>query len=266
MKTLLVLTMLAGWQPLDTPGWLDFVEGSFNEARERAAASNTADGLALACRSGLVIGGFKEHGSKSVTSLHRALDDCEKALALDPNNVVAGVSYAIGIGYEAKRIRKASYVKASKERLEALVARLPDDPLAVAAMGGWHSAVSNAGFLARLALGASRKEAQKYFERAIALDDQSVGTRFEYVRFLARGDKEERALARKELSVALSIRPKDAAEEIMLKRLAALMEPLESDDKKAAKNTVIETSAFDDIAEWDEIEPYPLKPLKNHSS
>ncbi len=266
MKTILVLSMLAGWQPFNTPGWLDFVEGSFDEARERGAATNTADGLALACRSGLVIGGFKQHGSESVTSLHRALDDCEKALALDPDNVVAAVSYAIGIGYEAKRLRKASYVKASKERLEALVTRLPDDPLIVAAMGGWHSAVSNAGFLARLALGASRKEAQEYFERAIALDGQSIGTRFEYVRFLARGDKEERALARKELAIVLTLRPRDAAEKIMLKRLSALMEPLESGDKKAAKNTVIETSAFDDIDEWDEIEPYPLKPFDGQHS
>jgi tetratricopeptide (TPR) repeat protein len=267
MKTAVFLMLaLTSWQPADTPGWQDFVSGAFDSARERAAASHTADGLALACRSGLVIGGFQETGEASVISLHRALEDCSAALHMDPHNIVASVSYALALGYEGKRLKKASYIKASRERLEHCLAHHPDDPLVTAALGGWHSAVSNAGFLARLALGGSRKDAENYFRRAIELDDRSVGTRFEYIRFLARGGSDERAEALRQLRITLGIKPEDAAEEIMLARLAELTAPLEADDKNAARDTVERTAAFRDLADMRDMETrFPLEPLENYN-
>lgn len=257
---------LTSWQPADTPGWRDFVTGDFERARDAAAASHTANGLALACRSGLVIGGFQENGEKSVEALHRALEDCSAALHMDPHNIVASVSYALALGYEGKRLKKASYIKASRERLEHCLAHHPEDPLVTAALGGWHSAVSNAGFLARLALGGSRKEAERYFRHAIELDGRSVGTRFEYIRFLARGGSDDRAEALRQLRITLTIKPEDAAEEIMLARLAELIAPLEADDKKAARETVFRTAAFRDIADMRDMETrFPLEPLENYS-
>lgn len=268
MKTAVFLMFaLSSWQPADTPGWQDFVSGAFENARERAAASHTADGLALACRSGLVIGGFQQTGEASVVSLHRALEDCSEALHMDPHNIVASVSYALALGYEGKRLKKASYIKASRERLEHCLAHHPDDPLVTAALGGWHSAVSNAGFLARVALGGSRKDAEAYFQRAIELDPRSVGTRFEYVRFLARGGKDDRKEALKQLHATLAIKPDDAAEEIMLARLAELIVPLEADDKKAARDTVERTAAFRDLADMRDMETrFPLEPLENYNA
>ncbi|WP_262692375.1 tetratricopeptide repeat protein [Kordiimonas aestuarii] len=262
MKTAAFLMLiLTSWQPAETPGWPDFVNGAFSKARDVAAASNTVDGLALACRSGLVIGGFKQDGEQSVLSLHRALADCEAALKLDPHNVVASVSYALALGYEGKRLKKASYINASREQLEHALEQTPGDPLIMAALGGWHSAVSNAGFLARIALGGSRKDAEQYFRQAIALDDRSIGIRFEYVRFLARGDREERAQALKQLKIVLSLSPEDAAEKIMQTRLSELLKPLEQDDKSEARDTVFRTSAFRDIRDWSDLEPYQLMPL-----
>ncbi|WP_417449089.1 tetratricopeptide repeat protein [Kordiimonas sp.] len=268
MKTAIVSLMLVlnSWQPDHTPGWAAFVAGDFSRAREEGAAAKTADGLALACRSGLVIGGFRATGKDVVLSLHRALQDCEAALEIDPHNIVASVSYSLALGYEGKRLKKASYIKASRERLEHCLEHHPGDPLVLAALGGWHSAVSNAGFLARLALGGSRDQAEQYFTRAIELDSTSIGTRFEYVRFLARGDNKERSEALTQLAIVLALPPADAAEKIMKERLAQLIPMLEANDKKGVRERVMETAAFRDIADWRDFEGYPLVPIENYKS
>ena len=264
--TVFLLLALTNWQPADTPGWHDFVTGAFSTAREVAAAANTADGLALACRSGLVIGGFQEDGRQSVISLHRALKDCENALELEPHNIVASVSYALALGYEGKRLKKASYIKASRERLEHCLAHHPDDPLVMAALGGWHSAVSRAGLLARIALGGSTKDAEAYFKRAIAIDGTAIDIRFEYVRFLGRGGRDDRAEALRQLDIVLGLKPTDAAEKIMQERLMLLRAPLKADDKNEVRDIILQTSAFRDIADWRDIEPHTLVPIENYDS
>jgi tetratricopeptide (TPR) repeat protein len=260
MKSIaLLFLIMGGWIADDAPGWPAYEAGDFLRARDAGEASDIADGLALACRSGLVIGGFYETGEAAVATLHRALDDCDKALKIDPNHKIAGVSYAIALGYEAKRLKKADYVKASKKRLEALLERFPDDAVVVAAYGGWHSAVSNAGLLARIALGGSRKEADKRLREAVALDPVSVGIRYEYVRFLAKGGRSDRREALGELKVFFAMTPRDAAEALMQERMQVLTAPLEADDKDALKDALKASAAFAGLSEVEGPEPYPLE-------
>ena len=249
------------------PGWDAYVSGDLMTAREsaqNAARENpTADSFALACRAGLAIGGFMETGETAVQSLHQSLKDCEQALRLEPEHYVAALSHAIAIGFEGLRLRKASYARASKREIEAFIQLYPQNALARGSLAGWHAAVADEGWLARLFLGASRARAKSLYSEALVLPNLEAPLTYEYIRFLAGGNAPDRKKAASLASQMLSGFPKDGFEAILHKRLEILASALRSADEKLIEESVEKATPFSGIDDWGrpsavEIAAYPL--------
>lgn len=251
-----------------TPGWDAFVAGDLMAARamaQKAAKDNpTADSFALACRAGLAIGGFMETGEQAVQSLHQSLKDCEQALGLDPNHYVAALSHAIAIGFEGLRLRKVSYARASKREIEAFIRLYPQNALARGSLAGWHAAVAEEGWLARLFLGASRARAKSLYAEALVLPNLEAPLTYEYIRFLARGNAPDREKAVDLAAQMLAWPPKDGFEAILHERLKPLVAALKSADDGRIEEGVLVAKPFNGIDKWGkpntvEIAAYPLK-------
>ncbi len=256
------------------PGWSAYQAGDFNVARSEAAAgasqSDSADAYALACRAGLVVGGFLESGKAAVDSLHKALRDCEHALSLEPAHYVAGLSHAIALGFEGLRLRKASYARASKREIEALIKKYPDNALALGALAGWHAAVAREGWLARVFLGASRTRAATLYSRATRLPNAEFPLTYEYIRFLAAGKADDRATAATMIEGAIEAGAKDGLDILLLDRSSEVLKAIRAMSKQQLRDSLRAATPFSDIDEWGtpehtSVAPYPLrKPLKTN--
>ncbi len=246
-------------------GWQYYLAGEFDTARSMARTSGTPEGYALACRAGMVAGGFLETGrAAAVRSLHQALKDCEQALIADPNSYVAGLSHAIAIGFEGLRLRKASYARASRREIEALIDKYPDNALATGALAGWHAAVAREGWLARLFLRASRSDAKTLYRQAMDMPDAELPLYYEYIRFLAEGDKAERLEAIGLIQSAINKGANDGLGRLLLTRCQNLLKALESGKNRQIQEAIDKATPFIEIDEWGtrektDVSAYPLR-------
>ena len=239
----------------DSPaGWQAYLEGDFARARTEASLSANnrpdADTFGLACQTGLIVGGFFESKAQAVQSLHSALGACDQALMLEPDHYVAGLSHAIALGFEGLRLRKASYARASKREIEALIAKYPRNAVARGALAGWHAAVAREGWLARLFLGASRARAKSLYKEAFALPGVELPLTYEYVRFLAAGNSAEQQQAQSLLNDALARSAQNGLEALLLRKMKDLSTALASGKKKEIKASIRATIPFGDIDRW----------------
>lgn len=248
------------WPEGALPGWDDYVSGNFSAARSHARAARSAEGYALACRSGLVLGSYFETGNTAVRTLHQALEDCEASLALDPSHYVAGLSHAIALGFEGRRLRKVRYARASIREIRALIDRYPENGMALGALAGWNAEVAREGFFARLLLRASKKRAAALYEEALGLPNAGLPLAFEHVRFLAQGKKNERQQAAMKIRQTLAAKPQDAFEKLLQEKMQALLRALETSDKGALKVALTSATPFAGIEQWRDARAFPLRP------
>ena len=253
---LIVSAPIAGTAP--PPGWQAFEQGHFHEAREAGRAEGSAEGLSLACRAGLVLGGFTETGKAAVHSLHGAIRDCNKALEINADHYFAKMSLSIALSFEGKRLKRPSYPARAKAYILELIEAEPNNPLGYGALAAWHSEVSAAGFLARIALGARRKKAADNFSRALKLGAIDYALRFEYVKFLARGNKAERKQALEQAKNLASNKATMAFDAILQKQCARLVDALAQDNKRAIKSLLKRAAAFRQVSSEREVARFPL--------
>lgn len=272
MKLIFVMVAIVLAAPVQAqegaPGWTAYQMGDFDVARSKAKAgaeqSDSADAYALACRAGLVVGGFLETGKAAVNSLHQALMDCERALLLEPAHYVAGLSHAIALGFEGLRLRKASYARASKREIEALIKKYPDNALALGALAGWHAAVAREGWLARVFLGASRARAATLYGQALRLPYAEFPLTYEYIRFLAGGKADDRETAAAMIESAMKTDAKDGLDTLLLERSNGVLKAIEAGSKQQLRDSLEAATPFSAIDEWGvpertSVAPYPLR-------
>lgn len=224
--------------------------GSYADARMIGREDGGVEGLMAACQAGMLLGGFYESDIAAVESLHGAAKDCRSVVALESSHLNANITLAIIVGLEGKRWRKPGLAKQSRRRIEKVLADYPTMPTAHGALGGWHSEVSAAGFLARLYLGAKRKTADTYFRSAIEKGERSFAFYVEYIKFLARGKKADRAEA---LKIGLDILKQpsiDAVDRLMKENISKIAAALNAQDKKALKKAIASATAFNEIEKW----------------
>jgi len=213
--------------------------------------ARTADGYAKACKAGLTLGGFMETGDPAVRSLHNAIDDCRAALRMNPNHLTASLSYGIALSFESKRTHKPALARIAKKLFAKLVEERPDDPRPHAALAIWHAHVSGAGLFARLTLGGSRGQARKEFETSFALAPPKKPQMLEYIKFLARGSKQDRRAALEAYNSYETLPPTAGPLNAILDtRAAALGIALRTGSKKAIKKAVANATAFHGIRDW----------------
>lgn len=245
----------------EPPGWAAFVAGDYNTAKLEGRNAQSAEGSAHACRAGLVLGGFIDKGPAAIHSLHGAIHDCNEALKLDPKHYFAKMSLAIALSFEGKRLKRPAYPKRAKLYIDELIIQQPNNPLGYGALAAWHSEVSAAGFFARIALGARRKHAKAYFQKALRMGAVDFPLKFEYVKFLARGNKSDRQKAIIEGKKLIAEPIELALDKILKSHCANLVRALEINKKHALKLALRESMAFNDLIPERDIARFPLEQL-----
>lgn len=232
------------------PGWEEYKAGRYSETVDIGRAAQTADGYAIACRANLLSGGYELRGREAFDALQTAIADCEKALRLDPKHMDARLSLTFALGYEAKRLGSATLATQTRKEIEHLIRLYPGHPIPAAALGGWHGAIANGGFIVRLYLGGSHRRAGQWFDYAVELGVDDIYTLFEYTKYLAKRKKNDRAVAIAVLEDITTRTPETAIDANIIERAKTLLESLKNGKKSDVRQAVIDLSAFPDIKEF----------------
>jgi hypothetical protein len=206
-----------------------YAKGDYEQAIRAGEASHTAPSLAIAARAALADEVLRE--TPCLACLERAESLARQAVAADPHFALGQVWLAVSLGYQARIIGavKARLKDSPAQSRAALEIAVTDDPknaFAVSALGGWHIEVVRGGgaFLARLAYGASEKQALALFDHAVRLAPGNVAVHYQIALTLAgfAADK-YRARIAAELKSAVSGTAETAYEKKMQGRAAELL-------------------------------------------
>jgi hypothetical protein len=167
-----------------------YAKGDYEQAARMGEASHTAPGLAIAARAVLAEEVLRE--TPCLTCLERAESLARQAVAADPHFALGQVWLAVSLGYEARIIgavkaRLKDSPAQSRAALEMAMTDEPQNAFAISALGGWHMEVVHGGgaFLARMAYGASEKQALALFDRAVRLAPGNVAVHYQIALTLA---------------------------------------------------------------------------------
>lgn len=204
--------------------------GRYDEAIKAGLAEHDAEGFATAAHAELA----KEQmrAAPCLDCLKRAEDYARKSIAADSTQAGPHVFLAAALGYQAHIIgvmqaKMKGYAEEAKANIDAALAHHPDDPWALAAMGGWHIGVVDGGgsMLAGMMYGATVTKGQAYFAEAFAADPGNIPIRFQYALALSAYDRETYA---KPIEAALDFaatgKPRTAYETFMQGRARKLLD------------------------------------------
>ena len=229
MKRLLVSLALLG---LSAPSLADtaslFRDGRFAEAGQAGVKEGTPDALVLAARSVLAVAAYRTTDKARALQLsEQAVRLADSALARRADDPAALLQKGIALGYVAKLERSPGRARAARKLMDRARRLAPEDPLAWAALGGWHgeSVATLGGFLAGTALGARKSESIKAFEAALAKGADGAVVPTFYAFTLLALDAEYALRAKALLSQAVRATPRDGFE-LLLKRQAEQVLPL----------------------------------------
>lgn len=210
--------------------------GEYDAAIKAGQAAQSAMGYAAAARAELAKERLRP--SPCLECLQRAEADARKAVAADPKLAIARVFLGAAIGYEARIVGTTQalskgYGQEIKTNLDAALQADPNNPWALAAMGGWHIGVVNGGgaMLAGMIYGASVEKGLAYYDKAMAADPESIPIRFQYALSLSAYDRETYA---KEIMAALKFtttgKPRTAYEVLMQGQARDLLDRFQRGD------------------------------------
>ena len=233
---LLLLTLPVSAATPVPPALYDlYARGRYEDAIRAGEASHSAAGYALAARAAL--GDAAWQGAPCLDCHKRAETLARAAIAADPQLADGQAWLAASLGYQARiigliRARLANMPGQAKDALDAAIAAEPDNPYAVAALGGWNVEVVNAGgpFLARRLSGATLEQGLTLFDRAVRLAPGNVAVRYQVALTLAGFDPDSyRARLTAELDATLQAAPATAYERAMQARATQLKSALPGD-------------------------------------
>ena len=169
-----------------------FTAGKYAQAEKAGVAAGDAPGYALAARS--VLADEVMH-APCLECLERAETYSRKAIAADPKYPEGHIYLAVTFGYEARIIgvieaRIKGFAEQAKDNLDAVIAVEPNNPWALAGLGGWNiESVRSAGeSLASWLYDASLKKGRQYFAKAFAADPNNLVLRYQYALVLGAYD------------------------------------------------------------------------------
>lgn len=215
-----------------------FHDGRFTEAATAGRAENTAASLIVAGRATLIAASFDTVERDRAKALVDAADhDFDAALALAPNSIDAALMKAQAVGYRGKLAKSPGLAKETRTRLEAVLARDPNNALAWSSLAGWHAGgVATLGkFLAGTVLGASTKVAVADFETALAKDPKNPMQYAFYGLTLLDLDTANAPRATQLLETVAKLPARDAYEGLLKRETAQVLPLLASGDVKGAQ-------------------------------
>ena len=238
IRVLIALAALLAAQPAFASAATLFHDGHFADAATAGRAENTAASLILAGRATLIEASFDTIERDRAKALVDAADhDFDAALAKDPANIEAALMKAQAVGYRGKLAKSPGLAKETRTRLEAVLARDPNNGLAWSSLAGWHAGgVATLGkFLAGTVLGASAKVAVADFETALAKDPKNPMQYAFYGLTLLDLDAANAPRATQLLDTVQRLPARDAYEALLKRETAQVLPLLASGDAKGAQ-------------------------------
>jgi hypothetical protein len=237
MKAVLFLLLLAVPALAAGNGHDLYIAGKYDEALRLGAASNDAADLVFAARAGLAEASVKS----CAPCVAQALGFAQRAVAADPGMADAHTILAIAIGQQARRdglivARLHNAPARAKQELDTALRLDPQNPLTLAALGGWNIEVARAGGakLAHWFYGASVAAGQGDFAQAFRHAPNNVALRYQYALALSGLDPAAyRAEITNALEMAVKATPLTAYEKVAQTRSAELLDLLKHGDKPA---------------------------------
>lgn len=205
----------------------------------RGEDSHTAEGLAIAARAALA--DAMTRPEPCLSCLERAEEDARRAIALDGRMADGHVWLATALGYEARLqgVMRASWNNSpaqAKEQLDAALAADPNNPYALAALGGWHVELVRVGgaFLAGKVYDASLDKGMALFDRAAHAASHNVAVHYQIALSLAGLDTANyRTRIENELTAAIQGPPQTAYEKFVAARAQELLNLMKRGDSDA---------------------------------
>jgi len=218
-------------------------EGQYEQAIAAGSAENSASGFALAARAAMAEAMMR---SPCLDCLKRAESLARKSVAMDGGLADGHVFLATSLGYQARivgmvRARLAGYAEEAKTQLDEALRHDPQNPWALAALGGWHVEIVRGGgaTLARWLYGANVPTGISCFEKAFKAAPDNIVLRYQYALSLGGLDPVLYraaiidALTRADTGFAVS-----AYDRFAQKRARELLAVLKSGDQAAVSRTV----------------------------
>lgn len=249
-KTIALLVLLAAAPAFASAASL-FREGRFTEAATAGRAENTAPSLVFAGRAALIVASFDTTDRDRAKALIDAADhDFDAALALAPSSVDAALMKAQSVGYRGKLSKSPGLAKETRARIEAVLARDPNNGIAWSSLAGWHAgAVTTLGkFLAGTVLGASSKVAIADFETGLAKDPRNPVQYAFYGLTLLDLSTDNGARATELLQTVARLPARDAYEGLLKRETAQVLPLLTSGDVKGAQTLARRLLPFGKLA------------------
>jgi hypothetical protein len=216
-----------------------YAGGKYDEAMRAGAASNSAEGFAIAARAAMADAAMRPE--PCLSCLKRAEDYARHAVAADAAQADGHIWLAAVLGLEGRitgliGARLANSPGEAKDHLDAALADDPGNAYALAAMGGWNIEIVRAGgaFLARTLYGAKEEEGLSFFDRAVAAAPGNVAVRYQIALSLSGYRPEAfRARIAGELEAAIADVPQTAYEKFIQGRAAELLALAKAGDPRA---------------------------------
>lgn len=223
MRRLLVL-LVVSFSALAFAGAAELLaEGKFQAAYEAAVEEGN---WVLAARAASFYAMYQAETNKERAAwFSKAEAAAKKAIQEDPENPEGYFELARALGRLAQYrgiLQSLSLASAVRDNLNKALELNPNYASAMVALALWHLELSQKGV--GWLYGASEKKVIPLFEKAIQLEPNRIIHRYEYAKALARLGKTQEAL--KQLEVALSLPPKDARDEYVLKEAQEIFDEL----------------------------------------
>ncbi|WND03615.1 hypothetical protein QGN29_04410 [Temperatibacter marinus] len=219
-----------------------YIQGDLTRAIELAKQSQDMEEQFLECKITMVqsglYGAYKDYKSE----IDRITSICESFHEKYPQHFNGRLSVAMSYALKSKIYSSASLAKKSKKMFEEIVDKYPNNPEALGALATWHSEIDRAGFFVRMALGGSKKKADKLFAKAVTLGDFSLPLQIKYLNYLAYGKKREAAevLAKKIAAKA----PVEPYEIFMQSQASKIITAMRTGKKKKLMKAMAAATAF----------------------
>ena len=250
-KLAILLAILAFPLPARADTASLFRDGRFVEAGQAGVREGTPEALVLAARAVLAVAAYRTADkSRALQLCDEAANLADTALARRPGYPAALLQKGIAIGYVAKLERSPGRARAARKLMDEARRLAPADPLAWAALGGWHgeAVATLGGFLAGTALGAKKGESIEAFEAALAKGADGAVVPTFYAFTLLALDVENAPRARALLSQAVRATPRDGFEALLKRQAEQVLPLLQNNDVAGARALAKRLQPFGTLA------------------
>ena len=190
----------------------DYAGGAFEDAAREGEAAGDSESLSIASRALLAQCLLSPRAATSET-IQRAQKDALQALVLDDKSVEARLDLALALGLQGERASisdawRKRYAQRGRRLIDEALALSPDQPRALALLGGWHLEVlRRGGGAGALFLGARYASGIAAFDRARAAAPNDPAISLHYAVALLALDARKNAAQARDLLAAAGAAP-----------------------------------------------------------